>query len=55
MCTGSAPNAFAIVGSAVAITVESRFCMNSAQATITAVWRVRRLVRTGPEDVIPLV
>ena len=45
MCTGSAPNAFAMVGSAVAMTVESRFCMNIAQATITAVRRVRRLVR----------
>src|ERR1039458_195341 len=44
MCTGSAPNARAMVGSAVAITVESRFCMNSAQATITAVSRVWRLV-----------
>jgi hypothetical protein len=47
MRTGSEPNALAIVGNAVAITVESRFCMNSAQATITAVWRVRRLVRGG--------
>ena len=45
MCTGSAPNAFAMVGSAVAMTVESRFCMNIAQATITAVRRVRPLVR----------
>ena len=45
MRTGSAPNAFAMVGSAVAITVESRFCMNIAQATITAVSRVRPLVR----------
>src|SRR5579859_1247282 len=45
MCTGSAPNAFAIVGRAVAITVESRFCMNNAHATITAVRRVRPLVR----------
>ena len=45
MCTGSAPNAFAMVGRAVAMTVESRFCMNIAQATITAVRRVRRLVR----------
>ena len=42
MCTGSAPNACAMVGSAVAMTVESRFCMNIAQATITAVRRVRR-------------
>ena len=54
MCTGSAPNAFAMVGKAVAITVESRFCMNIAQATIIAVSRVwplmRRLtVRTGLE------
>ena len=46
MCTGSAPNAFAMVGSAVAMTVESRFCMNIAQATITAVRRVRPLVRS---------
>src|ERR1700760_1456798 len=30
-----------MVGSAVAITVESRFCMNSALATIKAVRRVR--------------
>ena len=34
-----------MVGSAVAITVELRFCMNIAQATMTAVVRVRRLVR----------
>ena len=51
MCTGSAPNARAMVGSAVAITVESRFCMNSAQATIIAVSRVSplvlRLIRAG--------
>src|SRR3984885_3187462 len=46
MCTGSAPNALAMVGSAVAITVESRFCMNIAQATIIAVSRVRLLVRS---------
>ena len=46
MCTGSAPNAFAMVGSAVAMTVELRFCMNIAQATITAVRRVRPLVRS---------
>src|SRR6185312_8389516 len=45
MWTGSAPNALAMVGSAVAITVESRFCMNMAQATMTAVRRVRPLVR----------
>ena len=45
ICTGSAPNAFAIVGSAVAMIVESRFCMNMAQATIMAVVRVRLLVR----------
>ena len=45
MCTGSAPNAFAMVGNAVAMTVESRFCMNIAHATITAVRRVRPLVR----------
>ena len=44
MRTGSTPNTCAMVGSAVAITVESRFCMNSAQATITAVRRVRPLV-----------
>ena len=49
MCTGSAPNAFAMVGSAVAMTVESRFCMNIAQATITAVSRVRPLVRIAAE------
>ncbi len=35
-----------MVGSAVAITVESRFCMNIALATITAVNRVRLLVRS---------
>ena len=29
-----------MVGSAVAMTVESRFCMNSALATMTAVSRV---------------
>ena len=32
--SGLSPNAFAIVGSAVAITVASMFSMNSAQATI---------------------
>src|ERR1700749_3059723 len=36
-----------MVGSAVAITVESRFCMNSALATITAVRRVSRETRLG--------
>ena len=46
MRTGSYPNAFAMVGSAVAITVESRFCMNKALATITAVIRVWRDVDT---------
>src|SRR5215472_17585436 len=45
MRTGSAPNVLAIVGSAVAITVESRLCMNIALATITAVRRVSPLVR----------
>ena len=39
MCSGSAPNARAMVGSAVATTVPSRFCMNSAHATISAVSR----------------
>ena len=33
-----------MVGSAVAMTVLSRFCMNRAQATISAVILVRRLV-----------
>ena len=39
--SGSSPNAAAMGGSAVAITVESTFCMNSAQATMsgTIVWR----------------
>jgi len=44
MRTGSTPNTRAMVGKAVAITVESRFCINNAQATITAVSRVRPLV-----------
>ena len=39
--TGSSPNARAMVGNAVEITVLSRFCMNSAQATISAVVRAR--------------
>ncbi len=39
MWTGSAPNARAIAGSAVETTVPSRFCMNRAQATISAVRR----------------
>jgi len=32
---GLSPSELAIVGSAVAITVESRFCINIAQATIS--------------------
>ena len=44
MRTGWMPNACAMVGKAVAITVESRFCMKSAHATMTAVRRVRPLV-----------
>ena len=47
MCVGSAPNALAMVGRAVEITVLSMFCMKSAQATMSAVNRVRRAVRTG--------
>jgi hypothetical protein len=35
--TGLSPNAAAITGSAVAIAVESRFSMNSAQATISGI------------------
>ena len=35
-----------MVGRAVAITVESRFCMKKALATIIAVVRVRLVVRT---------
>ena len=37
-----------MVGRAVAMTVESRLCMNIAHATITAVRRVRLLVRNLP-------
>ena len=44
---GSSPNARAIVGSAVEITVLSRFCMNRAQATISAVNRVRGATDMG--------
>ena len=36
-----------MVGSAVAIMVESRFCMNIAVATISAVRRVRLETRLG--------
>src|SRR5579875_1202738 len=52
MCTGSTRKARAMVGSAVAITVESRFCMNNAVATISAVSRVVGLVpdRAAPRS-----
>ncbi len=40
ICSGSAWKLFAIAGRPVAITVESRFCMNKALATITAVSRI---------------
>jgi len=46
--SGLSSSDLAIVGNAVAITVESRFCMNIAQATIsgTRIWRVA-LARMG--------
>ena len=42
-----------MVGSAVAIIVESRFCMNIAVATISAVSRVRCVTRLGSSLVAP--
>ncbi len=42
-CNGSAPNVRAMIGIAVEITVESRFCKNRAQTTTGAVMRKRRV------------
>ena len=50
MCTGSAPNARAMVGSAVAITVLSKFCMNSAAATISDISRSEGSPAAWPDN-----
>ena len=51
--SGLSPSDCAIVGKAVAITVESRLCMNSAQATIsgTRIGQEARVPPTGLSDV----
>ena len=47
ICSGGAWKLRAIAGSAVAITVESRFCINKAVAIITAISRMRPSDITG--------